>query len=374
MPGAGDDREHAAARPLGEPARALRDLLVHVGDVEVGDLAAAGEQRRPPRSGWSVWTWIFSVRASPTTSTRVAERARAPAVKRAASSRTAGDGEVRAVAVGRGVVLGVRHAGRRVVLAAAAARRRAARRRCRRRSRPARSRRRRRRPPRAAPLSSSGVRITDASPAATARSSTLAIASSWSRGGRVAGQARARACARARPRRGAPSRARRSGSCPPPARAPTRRRGRPRARAPRRSASGRSARPGRLKSSSAAPRISCERITPLLPRAPSSAARATDSTISSRPISSIVRSSSAARRSSSSSTARSVSTMLSPVSPSATGNTLRSLTSWRRDSRCASAPATSVRKRIRCWGQARPARRPIAALVTLPALRQRVHT
>ena len=36
---------------------------------------------------------------------------------------------------------------------------------------------------------------------------------------------------------------------------------------------------------------SCERMTPLLPRAPSSAARATDSTISSRPISSIVRSS-----------------------------------------------------------------------------------
>jgi hypothetical protein len=34
--------------------------------------------------------------------------------------------------------------------------------------------------------------------------------------------------------------------------------------------------------------MSCERITPLLPRAPSRAARATDSTISSRPISSIV--------------------------------------------------------------------------------------
>src|ERR1700758_4637427 len=39
--------------------------------------------------------------------------------------------------------------------------------------------------------------------------------------------------------------------------------------------------------------------------------------------------------------------MLSPVSPSATGKTLRSLTSWRRDSRCASAPATAARKRTR---------------------------
>src|SRR6202030_1799043 len=45
--------------------------------------------------------------------------------------------------------------------------------------------------------------------------------------------------------------------------------------------------------------------------------------------------------------ARSVSAMLSPVSPSATGNTLRSLTSSRRDSRCASAPATTARKRTR---------------------------
>src|SRR5947199_10877242 len=39
--------------------------------------------------------------------------------------------------------------------------------------------------------------------------------------------------------------------------------------------------------------------------------------------------------------------MLSPVSPSATGNTLRSLTSSLRDSRCASAPATAMRKRSR---------------------------
>ena len=46
--------------------------------------------------------------------------------------------------------------------------------------------------------------------------------------------------------------------------------------------------PGRLASSSAAPRISCERITPEFPRAPSSAARATEATISSRPTRSIV--------------------------------------------------------------------------------------
>ena len=51
------------------------------------------------------------------------------------------------------------------------------------------------------------------------------------------------------------------------------------------------------------------------------------------------------RRSSSAITARSVWTMLSPVSPSATGNTLRSLTSWRRASSCAQAEATTLRKR-----------------------------
>src|SRR3954453_23780389 len=39
--------------------------------------------------------------------------------------------------------------------------------------------------------------------------------------------------------------------------------------------------------------------------------------------------------------------MLSPVSPSATGKTLRSLISARRDSRCARAPSTAARKRTR---------------------------
>ena len=131
-------------------------------------------------------------------------------------------------------------------------------------------------------------------------------------------------------------------------RAPTRTPGRRRSPAPRRSASRRSAgragrRAPRRRRGSAArgSRPSCR-------ARPSSAARATDCTISSRPISSIVRSPSApCSWSSSSSTARSVSAMLSPVSPSATGNTLRSLTSSRRDSRWASAPATAARKRTR---------------------------
>src|SRR3712207_7597377 len=59
-------------------------------------------------------------------------------------------------------------------------------------------------------------------------------------------------------------------------------------------------------------------------------------------------------RSSSVRTARRVSAMLSPVSPSATGKTLRSLTSWRRASRCASAAATTARKRARFVSAATP--------------------
>src|SRR6476646_2077984 len=107
--------------------------------------------------------------------------------------------------------------------------------------------------------------------------------------------------------------------------------------------------------------MSWERITPLLPRAPSSAARATESTISLRPISSSGRPT-AARRSTSSRQARSVSAMLSPVSPAATGKTLRSLICARRDSRCARAPSTAARKRTRLGsgrgdGTARRARR-----------------
>ena len=100
--------------------------------------------------------------------------------------------------------------------------------------------------------------------------------------------------------------------------------------------------PGRDASSSAAPRTICERITPLFPRAPRRAARATASTSSSRPRSSI---GCPLIRSSSVSTARRVIAMLSPVSPSATGNTFRSLTSCRRLSSSAQACATARRKR-----------------------------
>src|SRR3712207_4161590 len=60
-------------------------------------------------------------------------------------------------------------------------------------------------------------------------------------------------------------------------------------------------------------------------------------------------------RSSSVRTARRVSAMLSPVSPSATGKTLRSLTSCRRASRCASPAATTARKRARFVSYATPA-------------------
>src|SRR3954465_7386736 len=45
--------------------------------------------------------------------------------------------------------------------------------------------------------------------------------------------------------------------------------------------------------------------------------------------------------------------MLSPVSPSATGNTFRSLISWRRDSRCAKAPSSATRKRTRLGSDTR---------------------
>src|SRR5689334_19413133 len=123
--------------------------------------------------------------------------------------------------------------------------------------------------------------------------------------------------------------------------------------------------PRREASSSAAPRMSWLRITPELPRAPSRAARATLSTIWSRPISSI--SPCVDRLSSSVRTARRVSAMLSPVSPSATGKTLRSLTSSRRDSRCASAASMTRRKRRRL-GSATARRGPGSGLRDLASL------
>ena len=88
-----------------------------------------------------------------------------------------------------------------------------------------------------------------------------------------------------------------------------------------------------------------------------------------------------ARRSSSSSTARSVSAMLSPVSPSATGNTLRSLTSCAArfelreralddGAKARDEARTGADDRRHC-GERRLTRRPS---VTLPAFRQRVQT
>jgi hypothetical protein len=94
--------------------------------------------------------------------------------------------------------------------------------------------------------------------------------------------------------------------------------------------------------------MSWERITPLLPRAPSSAApgdRVDDlvaADLVDRAVLLLVEQAVelAEHR-------RSVSAMLSPVSPSATGKTLRSLTSWRRASSWASPAATTARKRVR---------------------------
>ena len=69
IPAPGDHGDDAAGcGRLGEPLRALRDLLVHVGDVEARD-GAAPAKSPVARSGSSVWTWTLSVRWSPTTST-----------------------------------------------------------------------------------------------------------------------------------------------------------------------------------------------------------------------------------------------------------------------------------------------------------------
>ena len=67
------------------------------------------------RSGSSVWTWTFSVRWSPTTSTE-SPIASSASTHADGIQPLAGDGEVRAVAVGRGLVLRVRDARRRVVV------------------------------------------------------------------------------------------------------------------------------------------------------------------------------------------------------------------------------------------------------------------
>ena len=238
-------------------------------------------------SGWSVWTWIFSVQRVADDEHRVAERLERLG-EAARVEALAGDGEVRAVAVGRGEVLGMGDARRHVVLERrwllAAQRRDDARedhdqrvaagvddarvaqhreqvggahdRRLARRHRPLEQAGDRRRPaPREWCRARSRVSGMCASSTATrcaiSRTTVRIVPSAGSRT-----EAYARSAARAS---AAPIRV------------------------------GSISSPGRLKSSSAAPWISCERITPLLPRAPSSAARATERTISSRPISSIVR-------------------------------------------------------------------------------------
>src|SRR5688572_18079372 len=75
-------------------------------------------------------------------------------------------------------------------------------------------------------------------------------------------------------------------------------------------------------------------------------------------------------RSSSDSTARRVIAMLSPVSPSATGKTFRSLTSCRRRSSSAQAFATTLRKRTSDGSGTGPfyTRRPLDVLEDLACL------
>ena len=120
----------AAAASARRSAR-CGDLLVHVGHVEARDRRRRRRRARSPRSGSSVWTWTLRVRWSPTTSTE------SPIASSARPGRRleprAGDREVRAVAVRRGLVLRVGDARRARGGRARAPRRRAARRRRRRR-------------------------------------------------------------------------------------------------------------------------------------------------------------------------------------------------------------------------------------------------
>ena len=161
-----EQRGHAVARHDGQRARrsrrARRPRRRRRGARRARPSAGACRRRRaarPPRvpsnspvasSGSSVWTWTLSVWRSPTTSTE-SPIASSCGIHGAGIEVVAGDGEVRAVAVARRVVLGMGDARRRVVLERRRRRRRAARRRRRRTSPSARSRRRPRRPRRAAP-------------------------------------------------------------------------------------------------------------------------------------------------------------------------------------------------------------------------------
>src|SRR4029453_9938770 len=69
----------------------------------------------------------------------------------------------------------------------------------------------------------------------------------------------------------------------------------------------------------------------------------------------------------------SVRAMLSPVSPSATGKTLRSLISARRDSRWASAPSSATRKRTRLGSDTEGRLERLGDLAGLQAARADIH-
>ena len=97
------------------------------------------------------------------------------------------------------------------------------------------------------------------------------------------------------------------------------------------------------------PRTIWERMTPELPRAPMSEPLVTAAATDGMSVTSLC--------SSSSTTARTVSAMLVPVSPSGTGYTLRSLMNWRSASTAASAdwmtPTAAVRTTINPEGPRR---------------------
>ncbi len=161
-------------------------------------------------------------------------------------------------------------------------------------------------------------------------------------GARVGVEALAQPLRAALARRHRPSPGSRSASSPRPARGPRRRRRSAALVSAASISSGSISRPGGVASFSAAPRTIWLRITPEFPRAPISAARATSRTISGRR-----GSPSACARAGRARRARGASSApcCRPVSPSATGKTLRSLISSRRASRWASATPTTWRKR-----------------------------
>ena len=322
-------RARAAACVAREPRRALLLLLVHVGDVEPLD------RRRPPsntataRSGSSVWTCTRSVERSPTTST---ESPISSSVGDVGAARRAGrvpeHDEVRAVAVSgstRGACA-VR-AARRAWCATSGSSASLAAQRRRSRRRPAasrRSRRRRRRRARAAPAAARARARPTPAAASSACSSTSASSASCSSSVasrveprllhvRQLGRDAVRHLAHDRDHRALGRVAhRRVGGV-----GGARERGRDEHRVdelagPARQLLGGAAHDLREDHAAVAARAEQRGARDGLARS-----RRGRSSSTVWPL----------RRSSSSITARSVCTMLSPVSPSATGNTFRSLTS-----------------------------------------------